>query len=370
MSAEWTETNARKMAELHDILVPLVHQTRLQADALANLTEAEKHHLSYISKEQALIRSLAEMRYKNNAAIREEYGLVTSPEVRLAVRELAAEYENLKTQGIPLPRIWEAMEDKVKEALELTYEYGETASESIRKMAAEMKENGLPAFQAYLDKLDAGTGKLDELKDKLSGTYDVMTRQDVKDSFATILKDMNAMKEAGIPMERIWAAVGDKMKKTSEWAEDYGMGVSDGFREMNYELMNNGITALDTYIGKLGIEFTKKIDDLPGMLKPGMEAIKKQLGDELKGGFGEGYAEGAKMLTVEQLAIKNQLLAGAQDGLSQGFGKGFDDAKTLIDQFIIDIKEKRYEIPVVPDESVWWKFFDDIANGKRPDTGG
>ena len=369
-TAYYTKDNAEILAKLNYELTKTSHEMKEVAVAQAALTDAEKHSLEYQSDDQKLKRARLDMMAALNKELREEYDLLTAPEVRTAVRDLAGEYDSLVGQGFKVAKIWEVMEEKLKETLKLQYEYGETAPESIRAMAAAMEKQGIPAFQKYLDKLDAGTGLLDDLKDKLSGTYDVMTRQDVKDSFATILKDMKAMEEAGVPIERIWGAVEDKFKKTSEWAEDYGMGVSDGFREMNYELMNNGITALDTYIGHLGVEFTKKIDETPGLLKPGMEAIRKQLGDELKGGFGEGYAEGAKMLTVEQLAIQNQLQAGAEEGLSQGFGDGFDKAKTAIDEFIIEVKQKRIEIPVVPNPEVWYQFFKDIADGRVPDSGG
>lgn len=369
-TAYYTKDNAEILAKLNYELTKTSHEMKEAAVAQAALTDAEKHSLEYQSDDQKLKRARLEMMAALNKELREEYDLLTAPEVRTAVRELAGEYENLIGQGFGLARIWEVMEEKLKETLKLQYEYGETAPESIRAMAAAMKEEGIPAFQNYLDKLDAGTGALDDLKDKLSGTYDVMTRQDVKDSFASILKDMNAMKEAGIPMEEIWRVIEPKMKKAAEWAEKYGMGVSDGFREMNYELMNNGITALDTYIGKLGIEFTKKIDDLPGMLKPGMEAIKEQLGEELKGGFGKGYESGRELLTDHQNAVKDQLQTSAATGLGTGFGYGFETGRTQAKAFIDEMAQKKIVIPVVPDYEVWAQFFRDLQDGRVPDTGG
>ena len=350
MNAEQTEDNAHKMARLNDELTKQHGELMRNADALKELTEAEKHHLEYMSDEQKLMAARLLQQAEYNEKVRKEFKLLTSNEVRDALDNIVKQYKNLKSQGIPLPVIWESMQNKIKETLGWAEKYNMELPKGVQAMKEELKQ-------------------VQNIANDLAESYDLMTREQTVEAMNKIAEDYAKMREAGIPLKKIWEALAPKTKEALEWAKEYGIALPEGFRQMNAELLNEGIPTLAEWTAQLN-HVPGHVDAMAGKVLPGMIKVGDTIANELKGGFGRGYDEGRKRLTEEQHAIKNQLEAGTKDGISQGFGKGFDEAKTKIDEFIEDLKERKIEIPVVPDEEVWVQFFEDLANGKIPDTGG
>ena len=152
--AKQTEENVIKMEELRIELSELNNARINELKNMKNLTAEQKHHLEYMSDEQALMRAKIKQMAAINKETREEYDLMTSTEVRDALDSLGEKYKNVISQGLPLPRVWKEMKGDIEDTLVRQNEYNEAAPQWVRDLAAELKRTGDAGLDSYIKKLD------------------------------------------------------------------------------------------------------------------------------------------------------------------------------------------------------------------------
>lgn len=366
-SAYYTKENASLLAKLNDELTELAHNRTVERQKLEAMTDAEKRHLSYMSDEQQHLRELIQMRDERNKKIREEYDLLTAPEIRDSVRQLSEEFNRLKGLGIPLQDIWVAMKSKIEDAIGAQYRLGESATQDWRKIAATLEENGINALDKYIDKLDNGVGEsIKDIKGLLSESYDVWTRQDVLDAMDNLVSDFNQMKEAGIPMKRIWEEMGDNAEEAYGWALDYGMQLTEGVQGMNKEFAQNGVAAIEEWGQKFSNLVPEHVDVTKGKIIEGMVMVRGEIAETLAGGFGQAFTDGVGEWNQRHEELKNAVF----NPLDQGFGSGFDSARTQFQEFKNWVNQQPIEVQLKIDAESIIGVFEDWQAGKFPDTGG
>ena len=368
MNAEHSKFAAAEMAKLNDELLKEVHAARLAADATANLTEAEKRHLSYMSEESQHIRELIQIRDERNKKIREEYDLITGPEMRLAVRELEQEYANLKSQGIPIPVIWDAMQKKLKEAIRLQYAFGESASNAMRQIAADIDGKGIPSLKRFIDELDNGKQALTETGESINEAYGVLTEGEVHEELKKLHGVYQDMVKSGISHEQIVEKLGGRFKELVEIGDDYQQPFSKDIVKMAEEFSERGEPAVKEMIDAFQNKLPQAVDVTTGKLLPMHEAIKASVGGALEGGFGKGWEDGMRVINDEAYAA--QLRRAIDAPLKGGFTEGFDAFRKEINDLAVEIRQRPMTMTVVPDYDAFWNAMQDIVDGKVPDTGG
>lgn len=368
MNAEQTDANAERLAKYYDEMMKAVHAKRLAADATANMTEAEKKHLSYMSEEQQHLRELIQIRDERNKKIREEYDLITGPEMRTAVRELQAEYENLKSQGIPIPLIWEKMKDKLKDAIRLQYSFGETASNAMRGIAAEIDKSGVPALQRFIDELDRGEQMLTESGESIGEKYGVLTSGEVQDALEELHGVFTKMRESHISDEQIVKQLGGRFKELVDIGDGYEEPFAKEIVKMGDYFAEKGEPAIKEMIDAFQNKLPQAVDVTGGKLLPMFEQIKDSVGGALEGGFGKGWEDGVRVISDD--AYSQQLMRAVDAPLSGGFEKGFDTFREEMLGIAAEIRSTSMTMKVIPDYDAFWNALQDIVDGRVPDTGG
>lgn len=228
--------------------------------------------------------------------------------------------------------------DNAKKLAELLPKLQSTQAAMLKQAAAtrkaKLETQGLSTAQ---DQVRAALEKADTATNKLAESMGLLSAETVKTSLAEMVKQYTELKNAGMAGSELVRGFGDDLAEKLRLAKEYGQEIPQGIKDMAQALAKDG--------------------------HEGLQAIAKDFHDELP-----RYAS----LGAEKVASVMAGLSGdIENGLSGGFGRGIEKGVAFGDQQLNAFRERventPFKIGLIPDEGVWLRALNDLANGRSPD---
>jgi TP901 family phage tail tape measure protein len=234
---------------------------------------------------------------------------------------------------------------------------------SVNGMTTAQQE-AADSAEAIKDANDELALEEDERLLKLRQLNKLLTSQDVKDSMLQMVNDRKDLINLGIPLEEINKQQIEDYKELGGWVNTYKMAATEGFRAIGQSMQDQMIPGAEKIHELFDFYIPQAINMMPGKILPGMVKIGDEVAERLTGGLSKGFTDShAAMDTF------NTRLAG---GITTAYHDGVLDFGEKIFVSINESVERMgpIEIDLVPNLDAFMNIYDDIKNGKYPDTGG
>ena len=195
--------------------------------------------------------------------------------------------------------------------------------------------------------------------------HELMTKDQVIEKMDTIIGQYQDSINKGVVLSRVNKNFGDELLEILGWAKDYKLTLPDAAMEMAKSMHDTGSPAAKE-IDDILKEWPTMLNEAPGEFIDGMVKVGDKIADTLKGGLNRGFAEGMN----EYTAFDEQLNTALNVTLRKGFGKGFDGFREEMQKIVDETLSKPVVVPVIPDADLFNSAYQDIIEGRIPDTGG
>ena len=195
--------------------------------------------------------------------------------------------------------------------------------------------------------------------------YDLLTGPEVQTALDGLIEKRKQMLKMNIDESLMNEAMGADLLKYLKLAKEYNLTLSDDMVSWSKQMQTEGIPGFEKLDDLLSRTFTK-VNAQPGTIIEGMVKIGDKTAEHLSRGFGQGFDTAGIRLTALGAELRGVLMG----NIAGGFNMGMEQFPAKVSEMAEKIKLMGIKIPVYPDEEIWIKFFNDLADGRYPDTGG